>query len=408
MRVWFSLRRTWLSLELPILLAGAGLGLFSRNALILSVMLIPVFWLLHERKDRRTPLDVPVLIILLAFCISYWVSPLKDWTAEQIARALSGIGVCYALARQKEDLDLRLILYGIALLSVILAGVGLFTIQWVPNKIPMLNPLDWIGYLPQLGEKVHPNVFAGNLALLLPVSAAIFLWGKGRIHLLRAPVALLTGSLVLAVLALTLSRGALLAALTSLILLVILRWKLPALLGITVLGVIVWLIFPSMHSLIKPLYWFSSAEASLDLRQALWQRGLWLIEIFPLSGTGMGTYGLAVNHLFPMPSPLAPTSHAHNLFIQIALDTGIPGLLAWLACLWQCTKCAWRAYRTPSTAPWWIRASGAAGLGTFWVLVFHGITDAVTWGTRPAVLLWAIWGWMILVEKVRASSLKQA
>ncbi|MEJ5312818.1 MAG: O-antigen ligase family protein [Anaerolinea sp.] len=399
MRVWSSLRSALLFLELPFLMACAGLGLFNRSALILSVIFIPIFWLLHEREDRKTSLDAPVLIILLTFAISYWVSPLPDWTAEQIARALSGIGVCYALAHQKKSFDGRLILYGMAVLSVILAGAGLLTIQWVPNKIPMLNPMEWVGNLPRLDEVVHPNVFAGNLALLLPVSGALFLWGKGWLHVIRAPLALLTGGLVLFVLILTLSRGALLAAISSLLLLLILRWKFPAFIVLVLLGLILWQAFPAIETFIKPIYWFSSAEASLNLRQSLWQRGLWLVEMFPLSGIGMGTYGLAVNHLFPMPSPLIPTSHAHNLFIQIALDTGIPGLLAWLACLWQCIQCAWRAWRAPSTVPWWIPASGAAGLAAFWVLLFHGATDAVTWGTRPALLLWVIWGWMLLLKK---------
>jgi hypothetical protein len=31
-------------------------------------------------------------------------------------------------------------------------------------------------------------------------------------------------------------------------------------------------------------------------------------------------------------------------------------------------------------------------LGSQVALVVHGLTDAVTWGTRPAVVVWAVWG----------------
>jgi putative inorganic carbon (HCO3(-)) transporter len=35
---------------------------------------------------------------------------------------------------------------------------------------------------------------------------------------------------------------------------------------------------------------------------------------------------------------------------------------------------------------------GAGVLASQAALVAHGLTDAATWGTRPAVVVWAIWG----------------
>jgi hypothetical protein len=35
---------------------------------------------------------------------------------------------------------------------------------------------------------------------------------------------------------------------------------------------------------------------------------------------------------------------------------------------------------------------GAGLLASQAALVVHGLTDAVTWGTRPAVVVWVMWG----------------
>ena len=40
----------------------------------------------------------------------------------------------------------------------------------------------------------------------------------------------------------------------------------------------------------------------------------------------------------------------------------------------------------------YLSALGAGLLASQAALAVHGLTDAVTWGMRPAVLVWAIWG----------------
>ena len=49
----------------------------------------------------------------------------------------------------------------------------------------------------------------------------------------------------------------------------------------------------------------------------------------------------------------------------------------------------------------WLAGIGAGLLGSQTALAVHGLTDAVTWGTRPALVVWVMWGlaiatWMLI------------
>ncbi|MFB0536211.1 MAG: hypothetical protein ACETWR_14640, partial [Anaerolineae bacterium] len=88
------------------------------------------------------------------------------------------------------------------------------------------------------------------------------------------------------------------------------------------------------------------------------------------------------------------------LFLQVAVDLGLPGLVAYLALWLSCLVVAWRAYFVSRRRPVLSGVEGerglaalAAGLGCSLVVMgLHGLVDAVTWGTKPAVVAWAVMG----------------
>ena len=68
-------------------------------------------------------------------------------------------------------------------------------------------------------------------------------------------------------------------------------------------------------------------------------------------------------------------------------------LVAWLALLILVCVCAWVVYRRGhGQGDTVFTALGAGLLASQAALVVHGLTDAATWGTRPAVAVWAVWG----------------
>ncbi|QLQ04852.1 MAG: O-antigen ligase family protein [Anaerolineae bacterium] len=68
--------------------------------------------------------------------------------------------------------------------------------------------------------------------------------------------------------------------------------------------------------------------ANLIGRADLWGRALLAIHDFPLSGVGLGMFrrlALLYYPFFDIDPVLADVGHAHNAFLQMALDFGILG-----------------------------------------------------------------------------------
>ena len=109
----------------------------------------------------------------------------------------------------------------------------------------------------------------------------------------------------------------------------------------------------------------------------------------------MGLFGDVADLIYPFfLTASGRIPHAHNLFLQVGVDLGIPGLIAWLAILILVILTAWQVYRQGrSVGDGWIAGLGAGLFCTQVALVVHGLTDAVTWGmVRPAPIVWGLWG----------------
>ena len=122
-----------------------------------------------------------------------------------------------------------------------------------------------------------------------------------------------------------------------------------------------------------------------------------MAQDFPFTGVGMGTYSEVADLMYPFYlKGEGIIHHAHNLFLQIAVDLGLPGLVAWLASLGIVCYITWKVYASREWMEHYSRLIAALGAGLLCsqlALVVHGLTDAVTWGMiRPAPLVWALWG----------------
>jgi putative inorganic carbon (HCO3(-)) transporter len=148
---------------------------------------------------------------------------------------------------------------------------------------------------------------------------------------------------------------------------------------------------------------------SLEGRLEVWSRAIYGIQDFPFTGMGMNAFRKVVPVLYPLflVSSDVDIGHAHNEFLQAALDLGIPGLIAFIAiyiiAFWMLVD-IWRNVptfnacppgRTPGRCEHSRRVQRAAVLGLGGGLLAHmlyGITDAVALGAKPGVLFWMLLG----------------
>jgi uncharacterized membrane protein len=143
-----------------------------------------------------------------------------------------------------------------------------------------------------------------------------------------------------------------------------------------------------------------TAESAIETwegRVEIWSRAIYGIQDFAFTGMGMNTFRRVVNVLYPLflVGPDTDISHAHNEFLQAALDLGVPGLIAFTALYFGATGMLWAIWRQASTTSpdgFLVRAIALGlGAGLLGHLVY-GMTDADTLGSKPGVLFWMLLG----------------
>ena len=384
-------------LVIPCLAAGLAAPRLLGPALALAGCFWLIRWVAWGAATVPTAGDAAVAALLLMIPVTLWVTALPEVTREQTLWLLAGIALYYVVANSARNAEREraaiFLLVGLGLLTALIAPLA---ITWVTAIKLTIIPEALYRGIPLLAPvPIHPNVLAGALVLGLPVPLALLLFDGAALSR-AAPAAAVAAAVGIAVvLVLTKSRGAMLGSAAAVVMLALLRWRRAwialALAGLPV-GLALWRIGvgPVAEALAA-----TGSTVGWPGRFEIWSRAIYLTQDFPLTGIGMGTFKPVVNALYPffLLGPDADIPHAHNLFLQVAVDLGIPGLVAWLALLLLATMAAWRVYRVGRReARGWETAVGAGLLGSQIALATHGLLDAAVWGNHSGLVVWALWG----------------
>lgn len=356
-------------------------------ALVVASALILVRWIAKGRPFVQTPVDWPVAGLVAMAGVSLLITPRIDLTMPQVGRLLLGIAFFYTLADwTKTPMRARIAFWGLAGTGVVLCLGALFGVDWTLARYKSaLIPQSIYDRFILLGEDtINPNVMAGYLALLLPCVFAPLTFRWSKLDYIQRALYVLIMLLMVPVLILTQSRTGILAAVVGITAVSVLRSirnrYVPAMLITVCL-----LIGAFLAQMV-------SGE-SIAKRLEVWSRGWYMIQDFAITGIGMGSFPHMTEQLYPL--ILQETlPHSHNLFLQIAVDLGIPGFAAWMLVFILLTHSIWKLYRQGMRLyNMTIAGFGAGLLAAQIVLITHGLFDAVTWGmVRPAVIIWGIWG----------------
>lgn len=318
---------------------------------------------------------------------------LEDWMDSW----LLAFGMFWAGRLALAEPDLRRALpallpaaLGMALLLAALHfffGDGFFNLAAGP--LPSLR--ERLASMRVTGASLHPNYLALLLALLTATVIPLFFTpGRGRAE--RALLlALILGGI--GAMALTRSRGALLASLlvyTALVA-VLARRKWIALAVFALLAAALFAarwervagFFTREHT---PESW----SALAGYRPAYWKFSLASLQRRPY--TGLGGTPQVFKRLYEAqtePGEVAAGAwHAHNLYLQVAFESGLAGLAIFLGVtLLPLVRLPRRARDPAAAAPDGLRWGYAAAI---LILLFHGLIDFPF--NRG---LWLLWGWLL-------------
>lgn len=386
--------------EMWVVSLGVFLSVIFPQILLGVVIVGVTFWglrfLAFGYFNHRTPADFGILVIIFMIPITVWATAIPTKTLALAYRLLIGVLLYYAIVNwANTEQRLLFSVLGVSLMGLALGIYGLISVDWTFEKLRII-PTSVYDYIPLLVEDtVHRNVMAGNLVILLPIALSIpfFAWKEMRVRersFFIVVILSMTGMLVL-----TQSRGSLISFGGVVITLIALRWRYGWLsLPVSIFSSLVIIQITGVKAVLD----FLSSGVSLtglEGRLEIWSRALQIIQNFGFTGVGMGNFGIVVDTLFP-PFLNAPAiiDHAHNLFLQVAVDLGIPGFIGWSSILIVVIICSCQVFRKGRLLQnGWVSGLGAGLLSSQIALIVHGLVDAVTWGmVRPAPIVWGLWG----------------
>lgn len=163
-------------------------------------------------------------------------------------------------------------------------------------------------------------------------------------------------------------------------------WLVAAVAAVVIAAALVWLAWFSAESRLNGSQVAGWVRGVLAVRNAkyrldIYRRALALVSDYPFTGSGLGSFRM-VYSTYALLIHVGLTSHAHNLYLQLAAQQGVFGLLAFL---WMVAAAFWQVPRygsqgssgRPQTGHTYRpSAVGEAALWSVAVVLLHGIIDA--------------------------------
>ena len=397
-----------------------------------------------------TPLNGALLLLMLMVLVSLRATFDINFSFPKISGIILGLGIFFVFAREGQSPRGWWLCFLVFMaIGVGITIIGVLGTHWVA-KVAFLNPIisrlsPRITGLPGAEEGFNQNSVAGALLWVIPSFCALCWLLLTRAKELRgligrmktiAVIVLTIGATLwtMATLVLTQSReGYIGLALTLPVLTLIAlpakkRWYGLAITAflVIIVGVFLVLHWGTVRSWLVGSDLTTNSMFSPDLLQGrleVWSGAIYGIRDFPYIGMGMNTFRKVVLVLYPLPNISADIGHAHNEFLQAALDLGIPGLIAfiavYIAAFWMLIR-TWQVVhangqpefhkqnplipRTPLSGKISVlnispladvRLVKLLVLGLGGGLLAHllwGLTDAMALGARPAFVFWIILG----------------
>lgn len=403
----------YLRLEGIVLLLVAPLLLIPDYAPVvtaLGLLLLGTIWLfsVYVLPPPATPFNLVLCLWGVTLIVGILVSADPAETLPKATGLILGLGAWRLVVMAARTR--RTVLAGVVLtllLSLAFSVVGIFGLQEFP-KIPALEQLNPFrpGTLPGFdGLVVHPNQLAGLICLFLPLLVSLLIAPPAEFSSRSRRFVIFLATLwTVWILLLTQSRGGWIGAGVGLgVLLFLWMIALPrsrtrlalggmlATILLLVAAVVLWIGPATIWNvwLNPPQETAVGTLTTLNFRKELWPWAVTAIADFPFSGVGLGAFRQVAFRLYPLPmSPSFDIAHAHNIFLQTALDVGLPGLAAYLALLFVAAAVGWRVARRDAG----YRAISLGLLAGLAALHVYGLADALALGSKPGVVFWLALG----------------
>ncbi|MFB0563088.1 MAG: O-antigen ligase family protein [Candidatus Lokiarchaeia archaeon] len=286
-----------------------------------------LFWLVRMFMTKkfgsdRTPLNIPIVAFLVAAAIGVIMAvdfkhSLKGYTT------LGWMLIFFLIVNNVKNVTQFKRLVRILIIITTIAGAyGIFQ---------HLTRIDFFGNVKHLHQPIarstgffnSPMTFGNYILLVLPVVIGLSFHSNLRREKRWLQ---LSGLFILTATVFSYARAVWLGLIGGLIFMAILRSKrllLSILAGIIVCSIFI-LIFPSSQFAQRAVGTFKSRR-SVVVRTEFWEGSLRILKDYPITGLGWEGFRLAYPRYKPAKGRYL-VCHAHNNFVDVAVDSGLLGL----------------------------------------------------------------------------------
>ena len=244
----------------------------------------------------------------------------------------------------------------------------------------------------------NPNMLGEYLIMVIPIAASMWMAGIS----MRRKNSFCSLACMAMCLILTWSRGAWLGFLFSFAVLLLI-WNRRSiwlfLCGIAALPLISVALPNTIVSRFTSIG--NLADTSTSYRLGIWRGAVHMLKDIFMSGIGVGS--AAWNRIYSNYSLAGITraDHSHNLFLQIAIDIGIPGLIVFLTLMILFARCAFTTIRhisgspteeNSSLTPYQHKMAIAGPLCGIFAVLIQGLTDYSWYNYRVYLMFWLVAG----------------
>jgi O-antigen ligase len=351
-------------------------------------------------------------IVGLATLFSWWASPDRLVSLPWSVIALAGVVLVLFVTGRRlpaiaSSVQPRHFMWFFLVGGFVALLSALLTSRWPMSKLSWLGPV--FNALPSVrsfswgGQGLQPNQTGGFLAVCTAFAAVIAAWPSLRGRWRWPAFALALASTV--VVFMTGSRAALAGLLVVFLTILIVRsrrqwWAWVGAAAVAATGLSVAGQWPRLLS-------FFLADEGLDTKIAsrldIWSSALRGIQDHFFTGIGLGVFNQVIPARYPyhVVGMEFTVSQAHNLFLDVTLAIGFPGLVGFVMFLAGSLILAAK----------WARGRGAGApvamaiLSAFAVYLVFGITDSISLSVPTSFIIWL---WSISLVVLHESTIEHA
>lgn len=342
----------------------------------------------------KSPIDMPIILIGMIMIFSTVTSINPSGSFRDLVIHMAGIGFLVVIVNSIDNLeDFNKLVTVLVFTGSLIALYGLY--QYIVGV--EMDPA-WVDTARNQGVTIriysvfgNPNILAEYLLMIIPMSVGLFWYSK---KMSKKIIFLgITGLMMLA-LVLTLSRGAWVGIAVAALFFILLVDKriLLSIIPISIGGV--YLLPQTILNRILSIG--NLQDSSNAYRIEMWDITKDIISDNWMAGVGFGH--LPFKQTFETYIRTMPTYHAHNTYLEIAAELGIPGLIVFTAFIIVLFKYGYNKLIKNKNK--YIKIMGAGALSVMGGLLAQGLVENIFYLPKIIITFWIIVAFILTLIRI--------